>query len=244
MLLQRYFPYLLLQLILLFAGILITYLPASATSQNNVTNNTTTSPSEKKPIESEQAFNQLALLSHQQGKFTQTRNLTGISFPLISSGIFIFIKDLGLYNETQKPLFQAVSFSTSGVIEWNQSEEITTNKDTKNRADKFVSQLLLAMFNGDKKRLESLFEVQEKTEISRNDKPYWHLSLNPKSILVKEQIDSITVTGTTTIEQIQILTSNGDKTAIQFTAISPLTKQQLKTFCHKFPDNSLPDCQG
>lgn len=177
---------------------------------------------------------QLANTPSMQGHFNQHRQLKGISFTLQSAGQVTYLQDIGIYNETQTPIFQAISFSKSGINEWDEQGQAIAIQQ--NKADQFVSKLLLALFNGDQNELLGLFTMEENPEAE------WQVQLQPRNALIAEHITSIKLKLGKNLESIAIHAANGDKTEINFHNFQPLSTEEAKTFCHKFPADRAPLC--
>jgi hypothetical protein len=165
-----------------------------------------------------------------QGLFKQSKTLSGLSFPLHSDGEFFYLKGIGLYSKTLQPFVSASSFSKQGIKHWDSTGNIISKEESP--ADKHISRLLLALFSGDNHALEEMFSIQG--HIAADDN--WQLALTPSHKMLKEHIQSITLSGSKQLEQINILSQNNDKTLLQFfdfKALSPVTKNH----CQKFPES-------
>ncbi len=181
---------------------------------------------------------QLAETPSAQGKFIQSRQLKNISFELKSSGQVTYLKNIGIYNETQAPIFQAISFSKQGIQEWDKQGNAITTQQSK--ADLFVSKLLLALFNGNQTELVGLFDIIDAE--SKNSE--WQLQLLPRNELIAEHITSIQLKADKSIEEILIRTAQGDKTLIQFSSFQPLDETTALNFCKKFPESAIAPCDS
>ncbi len=181
-------------------------------------------------------FITLSSMENHTGTFVQTKTLTGLSFPIISQGRFAFGKGLGLYNETNKPLFQASSYSSTGVIEWNDQGK-PIEKKSKNPSEQYVSEMLLAFFNGDRNHIEEIFQI-ENGKVQNSD---WELKLTPKKKAIQDYILHITIRGQNHIQGISVQSQNGDKTDIHFSNI--VNAENLTAYCQYFPETTHTTCQ-
>lgn len=187
-----------------------------------------------------QIFLTLSSMQNHSGTFTQTKTLNGLSFPIISQGSFVFAKNRGLYNEINKPLFQALTYSANGIIEWNEKGE-QINNNTHNPAEHYVSEMLLAFFNGDQKHINEIFTISSGRDSanSTNSIKLWQLILTPNNKAMQDYLQQITINGDKHIEKIMVYAKNGDQTEILFTHILPV--ENLAPYCQYFPDALLPE---
>lgn len=181
-----------------------------------------------------------ATLSVQQshaGSFRQTRTLKGLSFPVVSEGVFFFGNGMGFYSETEKPLYQAVSYSPAGALAWDrEGKPVTQNRN--NPAGQYVSEMLLAFFQGDRKTIEEIFSV---TLEQGGNGAAWQLLLTPRKKAVAEYIREIRIEGEREIRQIAVQASSGDQTLILFSAIS--AAENPASYCRYFPRASAAHCK-
>lgn len=186
----------------------------------------------------DEIFKILSSMENRTGTFIQTKTLTGLSFPIISHGRFAFGKGLGLYNEINKPLFQASSYSSNGIIEWDEKgKQLNKNsKKSNNPAEQYVSDMLLAFFNGDKKHINDIFQI----ETGQTQNNIWELILTPNKKAIKEYILRIHLRGENHIQHIAIHAQNGDKTDIRFT--DALQADKLSEYCQYFPKTTHSTC--
>lgn len=188
----------------------------------------------------DEIFSTLSSMENRTGTFVQTKTLTGLSFPIISHGRFAFGKGLGLYNEINKPLFQASSYSANGIIEWDEQGQQLT-EISKNPAAQYVSDMLLAFFNGDKKHIREIFHIETGTKTGQPQNQQWELILTPNKKAIQEYILRININGENYIQHISVLSQNGDKTDIHFKDVVPA--KSLNEFCPFFPNTTHSTCK-
>ena len=165
------------------------------------------------------ASEQLSRKMHQhqvvKGRFEQWRNLTGIPRPIRSSGRFIYWRNHGLYWETQKPISQASTFTPDAIIYWQPDTAARQADRSSSPVQKQISRILLAVFGGDIRSLEKLFDSRWDSEAEQ-----WTVGLTPTATMVKQVIQKITLSGRDYINSLSLDASNGDTTQIHFTDIS------------------------
>lgn len=153
-----------------------------------------------------------------KGRFEQWRNLTGIPRPIRSSGRFIFWRDHGLYWETREPIFQSTTFTPDAIIYW-QSTATTRQADrSSSPIQQQISRILLAVFGGDIRSLEKLFDSRWSSGPEQ-----WTVDLTPTAAAVKRVVQEITLAGGDYVSRLSLNARNGDNTRIHFTDISALT---------------------
>ena len=186
----------------------------------------------------ESVFAQISSSAAHSGRFVQTKKLQGLSFPILSEGRFAFVKNLGLYNEVQKPLFQAVSYSANGITEWDKDAQPLI-KSSNNMVERHVSEMLLAFFGGDEEHIKTIFSINEST--SSESRPGWSLMLKPKQAAMKKYIRQIEIQGEEYIHKITVSSENGDVTEIRFFDLVEIN--DFTEYCRFFPKASLSACQ-
>ncbi len=153
-----------------------------------------------------------------KGRFEQSRNLTGIPRPIRSNGRFIYWRDHGLYWEIQKPISQASTFTPDTIIHWRPDTAARQANRSSSPIQKQISRILLAVFGGDIRSLEKLFDSHWSFGAER-----WSVDLIPTAAPVKQAIRKITLSGRDYINSLSLDASNGDNTQIHFTDISAFT---------------------
>ena len=125
-------------------------------------------------------------------KFKQEKTMPNIAKPLVSGGDFEFVKDKGVYFYTLYPIKSTVDY---------------TNKNYKQ-----VNDIVKAISAKKYEKLEKEFSF-----FFTGNSGNWTLGLKPKqNSPAKNYITSITIQGSSYINQININQTNGNKTAIWF----------------------------
>lgn len=145
-----------------------------------------------------------------RGKFVQTKTLSGVSKKLSSEGFFIVDRKQGVVWVTEKPIYQMLRVSDSGVRISNKVG-VLMNLDARNEpAVKYTNELVLAVFSGDMATLEKLFNYSG--DVTSNG---WSLDLTPKN-LSSVPFKKITIIGGSVIRNIMFTSKEGDATEIAF----------------------------
>lgn len=152
-----------------------------------------------------------------RGKFVQTKVMIGISKRLISNGSFIVDKGQGVLWITEKPIYQKLRVSSSGIKIDNKSGNLMTLDARSEPSVRYINELVMAVFSGDMNALERLFSY------SGDASPKgWFIELTPKSA-TSAPFKKITMTGGAAISRITFISRDGDSTEISFSDIHPAT---------------------
>lgn len=176
------------------------------------------------------SIGQLGKSAFVKGEFIQQRHLKGFSRPLVSGGEFSYWQLQGVYWETQKPFFRAVTYSNSETIHWGadgKSAEVVKS----DMVQKLVSRIIQAMLSADINLLSEQFLVEMQP---RSDG--WSMMLTPKLKAVAQIIQQIDVVGADYLQKIDLLAINGDKTVIQFVNILESSRPSGQECQHFFAE--------
>jgi outer membrane lipoprotein-sorting protein len=162
-----------------------------------------------------------------RGKFTQNKTLSGVSKKLNSEGFFIVDKSKGIVWITEKPIYQTLKVSNSGIRIGNKSS-VLMNLDARSEPSvKYINELVLAIFSGDMSALERLFNYSG--EVTAKG---WNLELTPKNT-VSTLFKKITIVGSSTINRISFISKDGDLTEVIFSDVRldpVLSKDEILQF--------------
>ena len=162
-----------------------------------------------------------------RGKFTQSKTLSGVSKKLNSEGFFIVDKSKGIVWITEKPIYQTLKVSNSGIRIGNKSS-VLMNLDARSEPSvKYINELVLAIFSGDMSALERLFNYSG--EVTAKG---WTLELTPKNT-VSTLFKKITIVGSSTINRISFISKDGDLTEVIFSDVRldpVLSKDEILQF--------------
>lgn len=148
-----------------------------------------------------------------RGKFVQSKILSGVSKKLNSEGFFIVDKNKGVLWVTEKPIYQTLKVSDSGIRIGNKIG-VLMNLDARNEPSvKYINELVLAIFSGDMSALEKLFNYSG--DVRAKD---WNLELTPKNP-VSMPFKKITIVGSSAISRISFVSKDGDLTEVIFSDV-------------------------
>ena len=222
-------------LFLLF-GLFFNALAFADSEQNgSVTSFDQDSPLFQSPVVSDSSsiFWQVAERLNEQkiifAEFNQEKRIAVLLKPLLSSGKLFFSVDDGLCIETEKPFYNLLSITPTAVFQKDQDLEKTSVLPEGEALASNLSSIFLAVFSGDHALLESNFHL-----FAAGDPDNWKIGLKPRDRLVRSFLQSIVLTGNSSITAVEFLEENGDLTVISLSPEAPqkqvIAEQKKKCF--------------
>ncbi|WP_423204747.1 outer membrane lipoprotein carrier protein LolA [Pseudomonas kribbensis] len=173
----------------------------------------------------QQLSDQLAKPDVIHGQFIQEKHLRALPQPLISKGNFVLAKNYGLLWLLKTPLQQDYRINAKGIARRDVSGwQLLPGKS----AGAEQNRLFLAVLQGDSSGLQRDFELT-----LSGDAQQWHLTLTPRSVLLKQVFNQINITGGTLVNTIELLETQGDSTVLRMqdsTAGQPLSDAEQHDF--------------
>ncbi|HWV16384.1 MAG TPA: outer membrane lipoprotein carrier protein LolA [Cellvibrio sp.] len=163
-----------------------------------------------------------------EGQFVQQKKITGIDYPLKSQGQFMFWKGQGLYLATEKPFFNAMTITGSGMIVWQADGTAALAQEQSGIIQREVNKTLLAFFSADIAAIEQRFNVEWGF-----DKEQWQLSLTPKLDVIQKNMRVAIIRGRQFMNELSVIGANGDQTDLSFSG-QQQSAQPTAIQCHKF----------
>jgi outer membrane lipoprotein-sorting protein len=162
-----------------------------------------------------------------RGRYVQTRTLKEIPKPLVATGRFVFVRDLGIAWITQKP-FAAELVITRNAITQRDGGTVTRVSSEQQPGMSAVTSVFFAVFALDFKTLESLFDLS-----SRHTRDGWELGLKPRGG-AGDALTSIVVSGRGQVDGVVLTDKSGDVTEIRMqdavASTQPPTADEQKLF--------------
>ncbi|WP_207867239.1 outer membrane lipoprotein carrier protein LolA [Pseudomonas sp. 58(2021)] len=173
----------------------------------------------------QQLSDQLAKPDVIHGQFIQEKHLRALPQPLISKGSFVLAKNHGLLWLLKTPLQQDYRISAKGIARRDVNGwQLLPGKS----AGAEQNRLFLAVLQGDSSGLQRDFELA-----LSGDAQQWHLTLTPRSVLLKQVFNQINITGGTLVNTIELMETQGDSTVLRMqdsTADQPLSDAEQHDF--------------
>lgn len=163
-------------------------------------------------------------LAHHQrihGQFSQSRFIPGLAAPLQSHGRFVMDRQQGLLWQLAQPWQLNLRLTAQGLAQQQDGQWLRLNAQ---HASSHTSRLFLALLRGDRAELDKLFDSQLSGSSAQ-----WQLTLQPKSLLLKQIFTRIEVHGGALLEQIDLHDTSGEHTRLTFSAQhtdQPLSPQE------------------
>lgn len=159
--------------------------------------------------ELQQRFSQVPVL---RAEFAQQRTISGMAQPLNSSGNLLIARQQGLWWQQEKPFTLTLLLTENRMVQImaGQSPQVVT-ADTNPQMFQFNS-LLSALFHADQRALGQNFSLNF-TDLGKG---VWTLVLTPKVSPLNRLFRSITLSGETFLNNIDINDMQGDATHIRF----------------------------
>lgn len=155
----------------------------------------------------QQLSEQLAKPEVIHGSFIQEKHLRALPQPLTSKGSFVLAKNHGLLWLLKTPLQQDYRISTKGIARRDASGwQLLPNRS----AGAEQNRLFLAVLQGDSSGLQRDFELA-----LSGDANAWHLTLTPRSLLLKQIFTRINIDGGERVQRIELLETQGDSTLLK-----------------------------
>lgn len=162
-----------------------------------------------------------------RGEFVQIRYLKGFKNPLKSEGRFLVSVSNGVIWQSIKPFPSRILIRTSGDIV-NLDQTIHSSKNDQKKPNVAISKIMLAMLSGNQAEIEKYFIIQR-----REQNGFWTLTLQPKGNMARVFL-RIEMKGERYIHQVIMEEKSGDKTELNFSAVSEvpntLSAEELISF--------------
>ncbi len=162
-----------------------------------------------------------------RGNFEQIRYLKGFKNPLKSEGRFLVSKSNGVVWQGLKPFPSMILVRNSGVIV-NLDQKKNPVKPNAKKSNAAMSKIMLAMLSGDQAEMGKYFKIQRS-----ESNGIWTLQLQPKGGMARV-FSRVVVTGERYIQKVLMEEKSGDKTELNFSAVSEvpnsLSAEEMKYF--------------
>lgn len=148
------------------------------------------------------------------GRFDQTKELVGISKPLVSNGRFCVVANKGILWRTLYPFPNTLRLTQDEIIQ-TQGKQITMRMDASQEpVVRMINTVLFSLLAGDFSQLDKIFILNSHIENS-----HWHVTLKAREPGLAKVIGNISLDGDKHVKKVIIQESNGDNTTIVFSDI-------------------------
>ena len=144
-----------------------------------------------------------------QGRFTQQKYLRTLTKPVTTSGRFALRPGRGLFWHLQKPFELRLRVRRDGISRQDASGAWKSNGSQSTQAAQV--KLFMAVLGGDTAELQRHFTLKLSGSAGN-----WQLLLLPKTVVMKQVFENITISGDKLVRRIELKEKQGDRTVMQF----------------------------
>jgi outer membrane lipoprotein carrier protein LolA len=150
-----------------------------------------------------------------KGEFTHSRYLREIPRPLVATGEFTFVRDLGVYWHTRQPFDSIVVLTGEGLVQVDEGGPAQRIAASGQPAVRLISKIFMALFTLDVASLRHDFDLYVGEREGR-----WTLGLKPRTKAIEAVFSQATVSGAEHVEQVVLTDAQGDRTVIDLANIT------------------------
>ena len=144
-----------------------------------------------------------------QGRFTQQKYLRTLTKPVTTSGRFALHPGHGLFWHLQTPFELRLRARRDGISRQDASGAWKSNGSQSTQAAQV--KLFMAVLGGDTAELQRHFTLKLSGSAGN-----WQLLLLPKTVVMKQVFENITISGDKLVRRIELKEKQGDRTVMQF----------------------------
>lgn len=138
-------------------------------------------------------------------EFTQTRRISGLKQPVVSSGRVVFARGQGLVWQIERPFRHAYVFSAQGLTEIDAKGERRPRASGQAGDVAQGARVFDALLRGDLTALREHFEVEV-----QGAREAWTAQLRPRRAEVASALRSLTLKGGREVQEIALTEASGD----------------------------------
>lgn len=162
----------------------------------------------------EQRIAKVAVL---RGGFEQEKRVAGFRNPLRSQGRFVLARDRGVLWTTETPFPSDMVLTGERILSRQADGSLRIELDGRQQpALAAANAMLLAVVAGDVRALSAHFDIA--AEALPDDR--WRMRLTPRRAALSRAFASIVLTGDRYVREVEIVEAGGDRTRLQFVALS------------------------
>ncbi len=148
------------------------------------------------------------------GRFDQTKQLTGMKKPLVSTGRFCVVTGKGILWRTLKPFPSTLRLTPDEIVNY-QGDRVAMRLDAKQEPTvRMINSVLFSLLAGDLLQLTTLFEIDSKVEAAT-----WQVALKARSPALAKAIGTISLNGGAYVKSMTMKEAGGDQTTVIFSGI-------------------------
>ncbi|WP_454831026.1 outer membrane lipoprotein carrier protein LolA [Pseudoxanthomonas wuyuanensis] len=152
-----------------------------------------------------------------RGDFQQQKQVAGFSKPLRSQGRFVLSREHGVLWSTLKPFASEVVLTRDRILSRQRDGSTRVELDGRQQpALRAVNEMMFALMSGDVAALAPRFS----STVEALPEQGWRLTLTPQPGPLARSFKRIRLQGDRYVRQVEIEEANGDRSLLEFTAIS------------------------
>jgi hypothetical protein len=152
------------------------------------------------------------------GQFRHSRHLSEIPKPLVASGDFKFVRDLGVYWHTRQPFDSVVVLTSAGLAQSDDGGAVQRISASEQPAVRLITNIFTALFTLDTRSLARDFELFAGVEEAKANR--WVIGLRPRARTIAGVFKEATVAGSDDVERVVLTDARGDRTVIDLSGIT------------------------
>ena len=173
-----------------------------------------TASSQQATAQAQQIFNQLSAQKFLRANFVQSKKIPSLGKTFKSTGQVLYFQPQGVLWQIATPVKADLIMTDKTLI------QKTTRTQSKITLDKSpygaVANMFLQLMSGDQKALNKNFNITS-IQVGQGSNATWKIALTPKSSTLKKLFKSVNATGTSYVQNMQIVDVSNATTSIQFT---------------------------
>lgn len=173
-----------------------------------------TASAQQSTAQAQQIFNQLSAQKFLRANFIQSKKIPSLGKTFKSTGQVLYSQPQGVLWQIATPVKADLIMTDKTLI---QKTARTQSKITLDKSPYgAVADMFLHLMSGDQKALNKNFNITS-VQVGQGSNATWKIALTPKSSTLKKLFKSVNATGTSYVQNMQIVDVSNATTAIQFT---------------------------
>ena len=145
-----------------------------------------------------------------QGGFIQERYIKSLAKPMQTGGRFALKSGQGLLWHVQKPIDLRLRVRRDGIAQWDAAAKQWRKSSQSGQAAQV--RLFMAVLGGDTAELQKQFTLE-----TTGTPGQWRLVLTPKTPVMKQIFQNITIQGGEFVREVELKEKQGERTVMRFT---------------------------
>lgn len=173
-----------------------------------------TASAQQSTAQAQQIFNQLSAQKFLRANFIQSKKIPSLGKTFKSTGQVLYSQPQGVLWQIATPVKADLIMTDKTLI---QKTARTQSKITLDKSPYgAIANMFLQLMSGDQKALNKNFNITS-IQVGQGSNATWKIALTPKSSTLKKLFKSVNATGTSYVQNMQIVDMSNATTTIQFT---------------------------